>query len=409
MKPLLISLVLLIVLAGCGSVGNELGDPVILDSTVPAPDAGFVTYTHPSGVFSMRMPASWKPEDLSKPGSVRVQFSVVEGDQDVVRLSVYVVNTGTPMSAEAFEQAANAYLPPEDIAAYEWHEIENSAQADHSRRIVGVRSYPMLGPRDLNIFLQRDGTFFSAMEVDVTGADAATLNTVRAVINTFKVDANATLDVSTVQQAAVVGVTSYSGVVAFDGYYAWTDREGVFHITGQVLNTTRGPLEAIVLAGILYDNQDRRLDEQSDILAVDVLKPGEAAPFDLRFEGGKPPSTVRYELEVAGRNAEYAASTFYGSENFVVANAHADYDNNTLVVRGELANIGTRPAAAVRVIVAIWDDQGHVVAAQTVFISKDQLVPQEAATFEVPIYEMGGAAVNYTLTVAGTVADTVSG
>jgi len=137
-----------------------------------------------------------------------------------------------------------------------------------------------------------------------------------------------------------------------------------------------------------------------------VLEPGEAVPFDLRFEGGKPASAVRYELNVAGRQADYALQAYYGPDNFAVANDRAIYnDRGTLVIQGELANTGPRIATAVKIVVAIWDDQGHIVATQTVYVARPQLVPQEAVTFEVPFYDLGGPAVTYTLTVLGTVAD----
>ena len=76
------------------------------------------------------------------------------------------------------------------------------------------------------------------------------------------------------------------------------------------------------------------------------------------------------------------------------------------MVRGELANTGPGIATSVKVAVALWDDQGHVVASETVFINKPDLVPQEATSFEVPFYEMGGPAVSYTLTVVGTLQET---
>jgi hypothetical protein len=178
----------------------------------------------------------------------------------------------------------------------------------------------------------------------------------------------------------------------------------VFHLTGEAVNTTPNPLEAIRLSGVLYDSQGRRLAEQPDILSVDVLGPGQGAPFDLRFEGGKPTTAVRYELNVAAREADnYALQTFYGPENFSVANDEAAYAGGTLVVRGQLANMGSRVAKRVKVVVAIWDDQGHVVAAETLFVNKEQLVPQEAVAFEVPFYQLGGPALTYTLTVIGTV------
>jgi hypothetical protein len=401
LRPAAVGLLALI-LAGCGLGGAQIDDPVIVVATPIPPDANFVTYEHPSGVFTLRVPPDWIAGELPDANGIRVQFTTLEDSDAVTRLSAYVVNTGQPMTPEAFAQAANAYQPPDDLAGYNWSEIDRTAQRDGSRRIAGVRTYPTLGPRDINIFLQGDGAFFSALEIDITDASSAMIDTLRVVVNTFQVNQNAELAVGTVQQAAA-GVTSYSGVIGFQGYTTWTDRQGVFHITGEVVNTTLAPLEAMRISGVLLDAQSRRLAEQSDILSVDVLAPGQSAPFDLRFEGGKPPPTVRYELGVAGREAEYALTEFYGPDNFVIANDEAIYnDQRNLVIRGELANVGSEIAESVKVVVAIWDDQGQVVATETVFLSKPQLVPQEAAPFEVPFYELGGPAVTYTLTITGT-------
>jgi hypothetical protein len=397
-------LILALLLAACGE-GIQRSDPVFVVATPVPADADFITYKHSSGVFSLRIPPGWIAGELPDPNGVRVQFTALEGEQAITRLSVYIVNTGQPMTPETFAGAANAYQPPSDLAAYGWQEFGRTDQRDGSRRITGVRMYPLLGPRTLNIFLQGDGAFFSALEVDITNADQATLNHLTAIVNTFRINQSAELAVGTVQQAAA-SVTSYTGVVGFNGYMAWTDADGVFHLTGEAVNTTPRPLEAIRLSGVLYDAQGRRLAEQPDILSVDVLGPGQGAPYDLRFEGGKPATAVRYELNVAAREADaYALQNFYGPENFAVANDEADYVGGTLVVRGELANIGPRVAQGVKIIIAIWDDQGHVVAAETLFISNTQLVPQEAAAFEVPFYHVGGAALTYTLTVIGTVGD----
>ena len=396
-------LVGMIALAGCGT-GGDSQEPVIRVATQIPPDADFITYRDPNGVFSLRMPPDWIAGELPDANGVRVQFTDVDGGQAVTRLSVYVVNTGAPMTPEAFAEAVNTYQPPADLAQYEWTEVERADMPDGSRRITGVRTYPLLGPRSMNIYLEGDGSLFSALEVDLTGANDDLLTTLSAVINTFRVDPQAELAVGAVQQAA--SVTSYSGVIRFNGYLAWTDPSGVFHITGEAINTTQQPLEAVRLSGVLYDAQGRRLVEQSDILSVDVLGAGEGAPFDLRFEGGKPPAAVRYELNVAGRDAEFTLADFYGPGNFTVANDEAIYnDRGNLVIRGELANTGPSLATAVRVVVGIWDDQGHVVAAQTVFVTDQELVPQEATGFEVTFYDLGGPALNYTLSVVGTVGE----
>lgn len=397
-----------VLLSACGST-VQTNDPVFVVATPLPPDAGFVTYTHSTGVFSLRVPPDWIAGELPDPNGVRVQFTALENEQAVARLSVYIVNTGQPMTPEIFAQAVDAYQPPDDLATYGWTELARADQRDGSRRITGIRLYPTLGPRSLNVFLQGSGAFFSALEVDVTDADPAMLDTLAAVVNTFRVDTETELAVGTVQQAAA-GVTSFTGVIGFNGYHTWTDRDGVFHITGEAVNTTPHPLEAVRLSGVLYDAQGRRLAEQSDILSIDVLTSGQGAPFDLRFEGGRPANAVRYELNVAARDADYALRAYYGPENFAIANDEAVYNaQGNLVVRGELANTGPNVAQAVKVVVAVFDGAGHVVAAETIFVSKPQLVPQEAVAFEVPFHDLGGPALTYTLTVLGQIGTVEAG
>lgn len=390
-------------LVACGP-RNAGGEPVVQMATPIPPDAGFVTYRHPTGVFTLRTPTGWIAGDLPDRSGVRVQFTTVEEGEAVARLSVYIVNTGQPMTPEAFAQAANAYQPPPDLAAFSWEERDRTDLPDGSRRLTGVRTYPTLGPRALNIFLQGSGTFFSALELDITGADADQLATLQTVVNTFSVNTDAELALGTVQQA-VAGVTSSSGVIAFNGALDWTDPDGIFHLTGEAINTGYFPLEAIRLSGVLFDAQGRRLAEQSDILSVDVLAPGQAAPFDLRFEGGRPANFVRYEVQAAAREADFLLVSFYGPENFTIANDEALYSaTQQLVIRGQLANTGPYVAEQVKVVVAIWDDAGHVVGTETLFLAPSQLVPQEAASFEVPFYALGGPAMSYTLTPVGTIA-----
>ncbi len=104
-------------LAACSPRSAGSGPSVQMATPVP-PDAGFVTYRHPTGVFTLRTPRGWLAGDLPDRSGVRAQFTSVEDGQAVVRLSVYIVNTGQPMTPEAFAQAANAYQPPADLVSF---------------------------------------------------------------------------------------------------------------------------------------------------------------------------------------------------------------------------------------------------------------------------------------------------
>lgn len=388
--------ILLLTMTACNSTDNS--EPLVQVATSSAPDEGFVTYRHQSGVFSLRMPRTWIPNNLPDENGLRVEFSQLEGNQSVVRLTVYIVNTGTPMTRDAFLKTANAYLPEDDPAGYQWKAIEPPIdQADGSRRVVGIRTYPTIGPRALNIFMQPNGRYFSVLEADVTDADPATLDSLRAVVNTLRVDQEVLID-----QGEVVAGLTYTGNISFDGYYSWEDPDGGFNLTGIVVNNQNTAIEAIRLTGYLFDARGNQLSEETSILTQAVLRPNESAPFRLRFEGGRPTTAVRYEVHAAARIADFAAQDFYGQENFTIERNPVYYNEaGNLVISGQLANNGSRLTKEVRIIVSVFNDQNQVVATQTQFINKDTLLPGEVDSYEVVVYEIGGAPVRYDLTVVG--------
>lgn len=364
-----------------------------------APDSGFITYQHSSGLFSIRIPPQWVADELpDSGGGIRVQFSNLEGTQSITRLTIYIVNTGVTMNREAFLQTAQQYQPPADLAIYDWQLLHAPVDlADGSRRIAGIRFYPTLGSRILNIFMQGDAIYFSALELDVTDANEALLDTLTAVVNTYRVNANVTLP-----QGEITGITSSSGTVSFSDYVAWTDRDGGFNITGRLTNNDQEALEALVLTGYLFDIRDNQLTEKTSILPINYLEAGASTFFRLRFEGGRPSTAVRYELHVAARNTRSVPASFYDTENFEIAQNEAYYnDSGNLVLSGTLVNRGNRLVRDVQLVISITDSANRVIAVQTQNINKDQLLPNEADTYEVIVYDIGGAPDFYELQVIG--------
>ncbi len=391
MKRLLSYITFIAIFALVGCAANNNTAPLVQVATSSAPDSGFDNYSHPSGVFTLRIPPGWIPNNLPDDNGVRVEFSTLENDESVVRLTIYVVNTGTPMTREAFLQTTTAYLPPQDFANFNWRMIEAPVdQPDGSRRVVGVRDYPIIGSRALNVFMQSSGRYFAALEADVTAAAPTTIDTLTAVVNTFRIN-----DSVRIEEGSVAGGVTYSGNIGFEGYFHWQDTGGGFNITGLVVNNQDMPVEAIRITGYVFDARGNRLSEESIILTTDVLRPDERAPFRLRFQGGRPSAAVRYELHAAARVADFSLPSFYATENFEVIHTADFSDTGNLVIRGQIINRGTRLVRGVKVIVAVFDDTGAVVAVETQFIRKDQLLPNEVDDFEVVIYDLGGTAIRY--------------
>lgn len=395
-------LAMLLILAAC----SDDPQPLIIVATPDAPDAGFRTFDHPSGVFSIRVPPAWIPDQLPDENGLRVQFTAVEGTDRVVRLTVYIVNTGQPLTDEAFTQTVRAYQPPPDIAEVPWTPLSDfAAMQDGSIRLTGLREYPTVGTRALNIFFQSSGSYFAALEVDVTDAAPETIDTLMAAVNTFRVNNAAPLNRGTVSQA---GVTAASGVIAFENYLHWEDSNGGFNITGQAVNLTDQAFEAVRLTAYLFDADGNQLAQRSDVLPYDVLGANESAPFRIRFDTGRPTTAVRYEIHAAARLADFTEQTFYGAENFeVVVPSDQSFFNASgfLTVTGLLQNIGSNLAQDIKVTATFFNEDGQVVGTETSFITAEQLLPGESASFEVTFADVGGGPLSFPeVVVQGTIA-----
>ncbi len=390
MRRFALLIIFVLLLVGCSDT------PAVLVATPLPPDSDFRTYRHPSGVFTLRLPPEWSVRDLSDGTAARAEFSAPNTNS--LPLSVYVLNIGSQLSATALIEQIDRYL--ETFHGADYSESSRAAQGDGSWRVVGVRQTG-IGARTLNTFLQADGTFLSVLEADVTDLDEAALNTLRAVINTLRVDPRAALNVGDLRAAPEVPIAEV-GALIFSGLHTWTAPNGDFVINGLVTNAAGAPLEAIRVTALFFDADDVQLSEQANVLSTEVLENGFSAPFSIRFRGGKPTRAARYELRSAARHAEFALQSYLGEDAFIRGNEIARYNaNGFLTVSGDIVNQTQSAAAFVKVIIAVLDDQGRVVATDSAFLNRPTLLPGEAARFEVVFPELGGNAIRYIISVEG--------
>jgi hypothetical protein len=373
--------------------------PVVVVATPPPPDANFRTYRHTSGVFSLRLPADWAVRDVSQPGALRVEFSPPANPG--LPLTVYIVNTGAALTASALLDYLDRYQNAVNQGA-SYHEISRSAQGDGSWRVVGVRQSP-IGPRTLNTFLQADGPFLTAAEIDLTGYTEAQLLTMRAVLNTLRVDSGAMIPSGALEAALPAPETGQTvGTVAFSSLHTWTTPAGDFVINGLVTNRSGSSLEAVIVTASLYDAQGSLLAEQQTVAPLEILADGGVSPFGVRFRGGKPSQTVRFELDAAARYAEYALQTHLKEDKFIRGNDKASYNAaGLLTVSGDVVNQSGGPAYFVKAVVTVFDDQSRVVGFSSVFLQKSPLLPGDVDRFEVTFPELGGGAIRYALALEG--------
>jgi hypothetical protein len=372
-----IAVVLAVLVVGCA---EEPPAPELVDPT------GFVTYTHPTGAFSLGMPPDWVVNDMSDEAALAVEFSPPDSPEPHIRVYMISVAGDNANAADAFDQLNENYLVLRygDQSDTVYKDMGREEQPDASVRVSILADTPQ-GPVAYNDFLQTSGAYYGALQIRLPVDDPAHLRTLERIANTFDMHPEAAW-------RSVGQNTETGSVVDFGNLNAWVNRSGGFQIMGQVINNGAVPIEFIHVTAQLYDDENRLLVERDDFVSSDLVQPGERAPFSLAFPDGLPTTTARYELHAAARYAGLIAQTFYGAENFATVSESSFDEGNLLVVHGQVRNDGPHRADLVRVIVTVFDDQNRVIGTDATLVNAQSLGPGEVSDFSVTFGDLGGVA-----------------
>lgn len=386
----------MVFLAGCAV---ETPTPSLIDPT------GFVTYVHPTGVFSLSLPPEWIVNDTSDNRALNVTFSP-PGEPDPL-IGIYVIDldllTDTPLpetsaayNNAAFEGVLEAYravhYSTSDLA---YKELERSLQPDGSLRVKFLLDTPQ-GTTQHNDFIQVVKPYFIAMRVRIPD-DPAQFRTVSRIVDTFTVSQEAGWRSASNDEQFAAG----QDAVGFVNLNAWVDHSGGFVIVGQVKDQTDQALEFVRITAQLYDAENQLLAEQDDFVSSDMMLPGEFTPFSIVFSDGLPPGTVRYDLNASARYADLSTRNFYGFQNFAVSSEAEFDDNGFLVISGQVRNEGGQAARLVKVIVTIFDDNQRVIGTDTTLVDTQRLAPGETSSYSMIFVELGGVPGTFLVSAQG--------
>jgi hypothetical protein len=146
----------------------------------------------------------------------------------------------------------------------------------------------------------------------------------------------------------------------------YTTKTGAFHVVGQVLNGGNRNAHQIQIGAGFYDQSGGLILQATADTYVDILRPGESAPFSLALEQS-PSNLGDYVLEANG--FETAEEPFLGLEfiQYAALLQPSPTDNTqSLTIMGELTNINSQPAGQVRIACAVLDALGNIVDVATI-------------------------------------------
>jgi len=380
-------LLLLMILTGCSG-----GAVVFAPTPLPA-DAVPIRYQHPSGAFTILLPRTWSVFEQALDALATASFS--PPDETSPLLQIAVVNLGREIAVTEMGELMLQYQTEVRPDLGRYTEQTRQAMGDGSWRITGLRITRTNATQQINTFIQSSGSLLAVIEV-VMPPDAVRRSQLQTIINTFSVSEDVELPVAAL--SALSGVASSQ--LAIVNLHTWTTAEGVFFVTGEVVNHSTAVLSNVPIRATLLSEEGLAVADAADVVMGYGIAPGEFAPFSLRFGQGQPTNATRYRLTLGSEDWEPAAEMdLLGADSLIWEDATQYTPDGDLFITGTVTNASAQDVRNLRAIATVFDERGRVVAASFADVEEPVLAPDEAVDFTILISDLGAAAGQYVVNV----------
>jgi hypothetical protein len=167
---------------------------------------------------------------------------------------------------------------------------------------------------------------------------------------------------------------------------------------GEIRNTSGLDLEQATVSIALLDPEGKTLVEEKASVQVDLIGPGERAPYAVRFPS--PPRTFSSYLITPVTGIPGYTGSYY--RDLVVEDTRGEGERYaTYTVTGRISNIGPEDAVDVVVTVTIYDALGRVIGTRRA-VPEYNVVPRGGSTtFTIQLTPIGGPVADYRVTALG--------
>ncbi len=266
---------------------------------------------------------------------------------------------------------------------------------DGSWRMTGLRAHPTGPSTPHNTFIEINGPYVAVIETQVPTDNTQRTN-LEALLNSFTLTGNGLqpTDLETLSFAS-------SGRLEAVNVNTWTTPQGVFFITGEIVNYGDRPLNEVPVTVRLRTEDGREVAEAVDTVMGHGIPPGGFAPFSLRFGGGQPPLTSSYTLSFGGNGWTPDPDATLITEDVLTWTDESTFtEDNRLIVTGTVTNTSDTVFVYLpRVVVTTFDSTQRVVAAGFADTADVELEPGETQAFEVVLPEFSSPPTRYIVQV----------
>ncbi|MDW8171012.1 MAG: hypothetical protein RML73_00875 [Anaerolineae bacterium] len=364
------------------------GGAVVFAPTPLPPDASPLTYTHPSGAFSLVVPRLWASyEQLTAPLAV-ASFAPPNSPP---LLTAIALKLSAPIDLEAAIDQYQSQLRP-DLARYS--EQARQREPDGTWRVVGLRQVAEGRAQSINTFFIAQDTTLALLEV-VVPDDPSLQAALRDSVNSFRLMPRPLLP--DVPLTALVRWAS--APLEIINLSTWMTSQGVFYVSGEVANRTPQLMRNVAVRAVLEGDGVLPQEARDEVMGY-AIPPEGFAPFSLRFGQGTRGAQA-FSLSLFAPPPDPALPSVIGAEALRWEDASQTAQDGALFITGRVINEGAPLLRQALAVATVFSPEGRVVGAGFAPVSPDLLAQGQEGQFTILISELGGVADRYIVNVQG--------
>lgn len=378
---------LLLWTTGCG------GGAVVFAPTPAPPDLSPLRYAHPSGAFTIDVPRDWSVLTHATDQLAAAHFTPSDESQPLLTVAVIHAQELVDNPNADLIAIINSYQSQIRPDAGRYSEQDRQAMADGSWRLAGLRQTVGGATLQINTFIERAGAYLGVLEIVIPAATTRRAE-LETAANTLDLNPQAGLPSAPLATLSVV----YPAQIAVSSVHGWTTPEGVFFLTGEIVNRSAEPVAPVPVRVELLTASGDGVAEAQDVSMGYGIPPGGFAPFSLRFGQGQPADATTFALAIGG-NEPPTPPQILGAESLTWTDDSTLTDEGHLLISGTLTNTGTQPVRDPLAAVTVFDASRQVIGAWFEALAEGVLQPGDSITFSVRVPELGGQPNRYIVSI----------
>nr|WP_290666884.1 hypothetical protein [Ardenticatena sp.] len=325
----------------------------------PTPNVQLVpeTYTHPDGLFSIRLPIGWQAHDLSGENELLMRFDAPPTTAYPARVLVNILNTGAPLDAETLPALADAYL--QAFLQTLFPLVEPTIATDNGLYTVEVAS-PVPDPQQqvrLRFLFDMQETLLVVLIQESTTLHWEAVEPVLTSVTssfTLAPDAAERLPVSAPPEDARLPTLTLTRTLAY------TSPTGTLHLLGVARNSSPRAYADVLARVRLFDADGLLLTETEWPLPLLIAPAGIDVPFEVLLPT-PPPNWATWDVAFVGRPV---STTVQGPLPYTLTVAQETATFGAYAVQARVRNATTATLDTLWAVGALYDENNRPLAVE---------------------------------------------